>query len=68
MEGHRLTATIISNLLADKPVSPAQFLPLPIVDGSVKPGLSAEALDELKALRDRMAAQNVKKLAEQAAS
>lgn len=66
LEGHRVTANLIYNALADKPLKPAQFLSLPAVDGVVSIGLSPEKLEELKQMRDRLAAQNARKLAEKA--
>lgn len=33
LAGHRLTATLLRNSMSEKPMSPAEFLPLPLVDG-----------------------------------
>lgn len=68
LEGHRLTANLIYNALSDKPLRPAQFLHLPAIDGVAAVALAPEKLEELKSMRDRLAAQNAQKLAAKAAS
>ena len=33
LAGHRLTATLLRNSMCEQPMSPTEFLPLPLVDG-----------------------------------
>jgi len=65
LAGHRLTASLVYNALADKPLKPSDFLFLPAIDGPQGP--APEALDALKQMRARLEAENFKKLAEKAA-
>lgn len=67
LAGHRLTAALVYNALADKPLKPAEFLHLPAVDGWHGTGPTAQNLDALKQMRDRLAAENFKKQAAKAA-
>jgi hypothetical protein len=69
MAGHRLTAHLIHSALAEKALTPRQFLPLPLVDGPLKaPPAAPNAADNYDEFKARLAAQNAQKQATQAAT
>lgn len=66
MAGFRLVAAQVYNVLAEQPLSPAAYLPLPAVDGPpAAPAVGGESMAEFRA---RLAAQNTQTLAARAAA
>jgi len=69
MAGHRLVAHLIHSALATNPLTPSQFLPLPLVDGPPKAApVAPDAADNYDDFKARLAAQNAQKQAKQAAT
>jgi hypothetical protein len=66
LEGHRITAFIISRALGGEDATPADFLRLPAVDGPKKAAATVGGETE-EEFRARMAAKNKQTLASRAA-